>query len=54
MRHLLEPNYRKYIHGYGFLSFVRKFGDRYGRKGMDTATKTGIDAAKTASKKVVQ
>ena len=29
-------------------------GDKYGKKLMDTATKTGIDAAKTASKRVVQ
>ena len=39
---------------YSFLSFARKFGDKYGKKLMDTATKTGIDAAKTASKRVVQ
>ena len=31
-----------------------KFGDKYGKKLMDTATKTGIDVAKTASKRVVQ
>ena len=36
------------------MSFARKFGDKYGKKLMDTATKTGIDAAKTASKRVVQ
>ena len=53
MRYSLEPNYRKYVHEYGFLSFARKFGDKYGKKLMDTATKTGIDTAKTASKKVV-
>ena len=46
MRCSLEPNYRKYVKGYGFLSFARKFGDKYGKKLMDTATKTGIDAAK--------
>ena len=28
--------------------------DKYGKKLMDTATKTGIDAAKTVSKRVVQ
>ena len=27
--------------GYGILSFARKFGDKYGKKLMDTATKTG-------------
>ena len=36
------------------MSFARIFGDRYGKKLMDTATKTGIDAAKIASKRVVQ
>ena len=40
--------------GYGFLSFARKFGDKSGKKLMDTATKIGVDAAKTASKRVVQ
>ena len=49
MRYLLKPNYRIYVQGYGFLSFARKFGDKYGKKVMDTATKTGIDAAKNAS-----
>ena len=54
MRYSTEPKFRKYIQGYGFLSFARKLGDRYGKKLIDTATKTGIDAAKTASKRVVQ
>ena len=54
MRHSLEPNYRKYVKGYGFLSFARKFGDKYGKKLMDSAIKTGKDFAKPASKKVIQ
>ena len=36
------------------MSFARKFGDKYGEKLLDTATKRGIDSAKTASKGVVQ
>ena len=36
------------------MSFARKFGGKYGNKLMDTATKTGVDAPKTASKRVVQ
>ena len=44
----------KYVKGYDILSFARKFSDKYGKKFMDTATKTGIDAAKTTSKRVVQ
>ena len=54
MRYSLETKNRKYVQGYGFLSFSRKFGDKYGKILMDIATKTGIDPTKTASKKVVQ
>ena len=49
----LESKYRKYVQGYGFLSFARRFGNKFGKKLVDTVTKTGIDAAKTASKRVV-
>ena len=54
MRNSAEPRFKKYFKGYGFLSFAKKFGNRYGKKLMDTETKTWMDAAKTASKKVVQ
>ena len=54
MRYSTEPKFRKYVKGYDFLSFVRKFGDKYGKKLMDTATKAGLDAAKNTSKIVVQ
>ena len=54
MRYSTEQKFRKYVKGYGFLSFERKFVDKYGQKLMDTATKTGIGTAKTASKRVVQ
>ena len=54
MRYSTEPRFRKYVKDYGFLLFARKCGDKYGKKIMDTATKTGIGVAKTASKRVVQ
>ena len=54
MRYSTEPRFRKYVKGYGFLSFAKKICNKYGKKLMDTATKTGINAAKTASKGVVQ
>ena len=54
MRYSTEPKFRKYVQGYGFLSFARRLGDRYDKKLIDTVTKTGIDAAKTASKRVVK
>ena len=54
MRHSTQPKFRKYIKGYGCFSFARTFGNKYGKNLMDTATKTGVDAAKAASKRVVQ
>ena len=54
MRYSTEPRFRKYVKGYGSLSFARKFVDKYGKKILDTATKPGIDAAKSASKRLVQ
>ena len=54
MRYTTEPKFRKYVKGSGFLSFAKKFRDKHGKKLIDTATKTGIDAAKTDSKRVVQ
>ena len=53
MRYSTEPEYRKYVKGCGFLSFAKTFGDKYSKKLMDTTTKTGKDAAKTASKQMV-
>ena len=32
MRYSLEPTYRRYVKVNGFLSFARKFGDKYGKK----------------------
>ena len=51
MRYSTEPRFRKYVKVYGFLSFEKKFGNK---KLMDTVTNTGVDAAKAASKGVVQ
>ena len=36
------------------INAVKKFGDKYGKNLMDTAKKTGLDDAKTASKRIVQ
>ena len=50
----LEPEYRKYVKSYGFLSFARNFGDKYGKNLMNTAIKTGKDFTTIAGKKIVQ
>ena len=47
MRYSIEPKYRKYVEGYDFLH-LQKNGNKFGKKLMDTAIKTGIDLAKTA------
>ena len=47
----IEP--RKYVKGNEVLLFARNLSDEYGKKILDTATKTGLDTAKTTSKKVV-
>ena len=59
MRYSTEPKHRKYDKRLFekidlLLPFARKFGDKYGKKLMHAATKTGIEAAKTSSKRVVQ
>ena len=32
MRYLTEPRFRKYVKDYVFLSFARRFGNKYGKK----------------------
>ena len=54
MRYSIKPRSRKYVKGYGFLSFAKNVGNKYGKELMDTASKTEMDAAKIASKRVVQ
>ena len=52
MKYSAKLIYKKYDKGYAFLSFSKWFEDKYGRKLIDTATKTEIDVQKTASKRV--
>ena len=52
--HLMINMVRKYVKRYGFLLFARKCDDKRCKILMYTATKTRIDAANTASKRVVQ
>ena len=48
MRYPTEPRFKKYLKVDRFFSFARKFGNKYGKKLLDTVTITGIDPAKTA------
>ena len=54
IRYSLEPTYRRYVQGYGFLSFARHFGEKYGKKIIDTTKKQGSEFAKKAGKRIVQ
>ena len=47
MRYSIEPRQRRFVKGYGFMSFARNFNDKYSKSLMD-ASKT---FAKTAGKK---
>ena len=38
MRYSLEPSYRKYVQGHGFMSFAKNIGNKYGRKIFDKST----------------
>ena len=52
MRYLLDPTYRKYVQGYGFLSFGKNYADKYSKKLMDTAKKVGT--SKYGKKKLIR
>ena len=47
MRYSLEPSYRMYVQGQGFMSFTKNIGNKYGRKIFDKS----IDVGKSVKKK---
>ena len=51
MCYSIEPRERRYVKGYGFLSFARKTFE-YGRKLMNTAIKTGTNFNSKYGKKL--
>ena len=50
MHYSIEPRERRFVKGYGFLSFARNFNDKYG-KSLRNASKT---FAKTAGKEILK
>ena len=52
-RYFVEQRARKYVKGYGFLSFARNLSNKWRKQFLDTTTKAGLDALKTVSKNVV-
>ena len=55
MRYSIEPRDRRYVKGYGFLSFAKNIGkninSKYSQKLRESAKKSATDAIKTASKR---
>ena len=65
MRYSVEPRERRYVKGYGFLSFAENIGthttkvtknlnNKYGQKLVDTAKKSATYALKIAGKRAIQ
>ena len=52
MCYSIEPRERRYIKGYVFLSFARKFGNKYGKRLISTAIKTGTSFNSIYGKKL--
>ena len=55
MRYSIEPRDRRYVKGYGFLSFAKNIGknitNKYSQKLVDSAKKSATDAIKLLQKR---
>ena len=53
MRYSLEPQYRKYVQGGGFMSFARNIGNKYCKKIFDKSLDVGKLMKKKYGKKIL-
>ena len=53
MRYSLEPHYRRYVQGQGFMSFARNIGNKHGRKIFDKSLDVGKSMKKKYGKKIL-
>ena len=53
MRYSLEPHYRRYIQGQGFMSFPRNIGNKYGKKLFDKSLDIGKSMKKKYGQKIL-
>ena len=53
MRYSLEPHYRRYVKGQGFMSFARNIGNKYGKKISDKSLDVGKSMKKKYCKKIL-
>ena len=51
MRYSIEHRERRYVKGYGFMSFARNFSDKYSKSLMDKVIDLSKTFAKTDGKK---
>ena len=54
MRYSIEPRERRYVKGYGCMSFARNFSDKYSKSLMDKGIDLSKNFAKTAGKKILK
>ena len=54
MRYSIEPRERRYVKGYGFMSFARNFSDKYSTSVMDKGIDESKKFVKTAGKKILK
>ena len=54
MRYSIEPRKRRYVKGYGFMSFARNFSDKYSKSLIDKGIDVSKNFAKTAGKRILK
>ena len=54
MRYSIEPRERRYVKGYGFMSFARNFSDKYSKSLMDKGIDISKKFAKSAGRKIIK
>ena len=54
MRYSIEPRKRRYVKGYGFMSFARDFSNKYSKSLIDKGIDVSKNCAKTAGKRILK
>ena len=54
MRYSIETRERRFVKGYGFMYFAKKFSDKYSKSLMDKGIDVSKKFAKTAGKKCLK
>ena len=54
MRYSIDPRKRRYVKGYGFMSFARNFSDKYSKSLIDKVIDVSKTFAKTAGNRILK